>query len=570
MSPTGSTGSAGQVAAADPPPKLPKGALRVVALGGIGEIGRNMTVYEFDGRLLVVDCGVLFPEDGQPGVDLILPDLRLVEDRVDDIDAVVITHGHEDHIGALPWLLRLRKDLPVIGARFSLALIASKCREHRLTPKLEVIAEGERRVIGSWDLQFFAVNHSIPDALAVGIRTPAGTVLHTGDIKLDQLPLDGRLTDLAGFSKFGEEGVDLLLVDSTNAEVPGFVAPEREIGPVLDTYIAKAKQRVIVASFASHVHRVQQMLDSAQSHGRKVAFVGRSMVRNMQIAQDLGLLSVPDGLVRSLDKALDLPPEQLLLVSTGSQGEPLSALSRMSRGEHRSVNLRSGDTVILASSMIPGNETSVFTVINELSRIGVTVVHQGVAKVHVSGHASAGELLYLYNAVRPRNVIPMHGEWRHLRAQARLAVLTGVQEDRVVLAPNGTVVDLINGKARVSGHVEVGMVYVDGNAVGDVGDNTLSDRLVLGEGGFISITVAIDKHTGRAVASPTISGRGFSDDPKALHAVVPLVESELSRTEADGITDPHRVAQAVRRVVGKWVGDTYRRRPMIVPTVLAV
>jgi len=570
VSPTGSTGSAGQVAAPDPPPRLPQGALRVVALGGIGEIGRNMTVYEYDGRLLVVDCGVLFPEDGQPGVDLILPDLRLVEDRVDDIDAVVITHGHEDHIGALPWLLRLRKDLPVIGARFSLALIASKCREHRLTPKLEVIAEGERRVIGSWDLQFFAVNHSIPDALAVGIRTPAGTVLHTGDIKLDQLPLDGRLTDLAGFSKFGEEGVDLLLVDSTNAEVPGFVAPEREIGPVLDTYIAKAKQRVIVASFASHVHRVQQMLDSAQSHGRKVAFVGRSMVRNMQIAQDLGLLSVPDGLVRSLDKALDLPPERLLLVSTGSQGEPLSALSRMSRGEHRSVNLRSGDTVILASSMIPGNETSVFTVINELSRIGVTVVHQGVAKVHVSGHASAGELLYLYNAVRPRNVIPMHGEWRHLRAQARLAVLTGVPEDRVVLAPNGTVVDLINGKARVSGHVEVGMVYVDGNAVGDVGDNTLSDRLVLGEGGFISITVAIDKHTGRAVASPTISGRGFSDDPKALHAVVPLVESELSRTEADGITDPHRVAQAVRRVVGKWVGDTYRRRPMIVPTVLAV
>ena len=570
MSPTGSSGSAGQATAPDPPPRLPQGALRVVALGGIGEIGRNMTVYEYDGRLLVVDCGVLFPEDGQPGVDLILPDLRLVEDRVDDIDAVVITHGHEDHIGALPWLLRLRKDLPVIGARFPLALIASKCREHRLTPKLEVIAEGERRVIGSWDLQFFAVNHSIPDALAVGIRTPAGTVLHTGDIKLDQLPLDGRLTDLAGFSKFGEEGVDLLLVDSTNAEVPGFVAPEREIGPVLDTYIAKAKQRVIVASFASHVHRVQQMLDSAQSHGRKVAFVGRSMVRNMQIAQDLGLLSVPDGLVRSLDKALDLPPERLLLVSTGSQGEPLSALSRMSRGEHRSVNLRSGDTVILASSMIPGNETSVFTVINELSRIGVTVVHQGVAKVHVSGHASAGELLYLYNAVRPRNVIPMHGEWRHLRAQARLAVLTGVPEDRVVLAPNGTVVDLINGKARVSGHVEVGMVYVDGNAVGDVGDNTLSDRLVLGEGGFISITVAIDKHTGRAVASPTISGRGFSDDPKALHAVVPLVEAELSRTEADGITDPHRVAQAVRRVVGKWVGDTYRRRPMIVPTVLAV
>ena len=553
-----------------PPPKLGKGTLRVVALGGIGEIGRNMTVYEYNGRLLIVDCGVLFPEDAQPGVDLILPDLRLVEDRVEDIDAVVITHGHEDHIGAIPWLLRLRKDIPVIGARFSLALIAAKCREHRITPKLEVVAEGERRRAGNWDLEFFAVNHSIPDALAVALRTPAGTVLHTGDIKLDQLPLDGRLTDLGGFARLGQEGVDLFLVDSTNAEVPGFVAPERDIGPVLDRYIGAARQRVIVASFASHVHRVQQMLEAAQHHGRKVAFVGRSMVRNMQIAQELGLLQVPDGLVRSLDKVLDLEPDRVMLISTGSQGEPLSALSRMSRGDHRQVNLVEGDTVILASSMIPGNETSVFTVINELSKLGATVVHQGNAKVHVSGHASAGELLYLYNAVKPRNVLPMHGEWRHLRAQSRLAALTGVDPARIVLAPNGTVVDLRDGKANAVGTVEVGMVYVDGNAVGDVGENTLSDRLILGEGGFIAITVAIDSHTGRAVASPTISGRGFSDDPKALDNVVPLVEVELAQLEADGVTDTHRVAQAVRRVVGRWVGETYRRRPMIVPTVLAV
>ncbi|MDQ6658259.1 MAG: ribonuclease J, partial [Actinomycetota bacterium] len=501
---------------------------------------------------------------------LILPDLRLVEDRVEDIEAVVVTHGHEDHIGALPWLLRLRRDLPVIGAQFSLALIAAKCKEHRIAPNLRVVKERERLQVGAFDLQFFAVNHSIPDALAVGIRTAAGTVLHTGDIKLDQLPLDGRLTDLGGFSKFGDEGVDLFMVDSTNAEVPGFVAPEREIGPVLDNYIRSAPQRVIVASFASHVHRVQQMIDSAQKYGRKVSFVGRSMVRNMQIAQELGLLTVPDGLVRSLEKVLDLPPERVMLISTGSQGEPLSALSRMSRGDHRSVNLQHGDTVILASSMIPGNETSVFTVINELARIGVTVIHQGVAKVHVSGHASAGELLYLYNAVRPKNVIPVHGEWRHLRANAKLAVATGVPSDRVVLAPNGTVVDLARGRAKIVGHIDVGMVYVDGSAVGDVGENTLSDRLILGEGGFISITVAIDLHTGRAVASPTLSGRGFSDDPKALDAVVSLVEAELARTEADGITDPHRVAQQVRRVVGRWVSDTYRRRPMIIPTVIGV
>jgi ribonuclease J len=542
----------------------------MVALGGIGEIGRNMTVYEYRGRLLVVDCGVLFPEDAQPGVDLILPDLRLVENRVDDIDAIVVTHGHEDHIGALPFLLRLRPDIPLYGSRFSLALVAAKCREHRITPQLRVVAEGQRHSVGGFGLEFFAVNHSIPDALAVAITTDAGTVLHTGDIKLDQLPLDGRLTDLGGFARLGAAGVDLFCVDSTNAEVPGFVASESEIGPVLDSFIRAAPQRVIVASFASHVHRVQQMLDSAQRHGRKVAFVGRSMIRNMQIAQDLGLLSVPDGLVLGLDQVLDLPPQYVMLISTGSQGEPLSALSRMSRGDHRQVRLAEGDTVILASSMIPGNETSVFTVINELSALGVTVVHQGVAKVHVSGHASAGELLFLYNAVRPRNVVPVHGEWRHLRAQARLAQATGVPADRVVLAPNGTVVDLVDRRARIVGHVDVGMVYVDGNAVGDVGETTLSDRLVLGEDGFIAITVAIDAQTGRAVASPTISGRGFSDDPTALDAVLPLVEAELASTEADGITDTHRVAQAVRRVVGRWVSDKYRRRPMIVPTVLAV
>lgn len=552
------------------PPALEKGALRIVALGGIGEIGRNLTVYEYGGRLLVVDCGVLFPEDAQPGVDLILPDFRLIEDRLDEIDAVVITHGHEDHIGALPFLLRLRSDVPIYGARFSLALIEAKCKEHRLKPDLREVAEGQTRQVGEFALEFFAVNHSIPDALAVAITTGAGTVLHTGDIKLDQLPLDGRITDLGGFARLGREGVDLFCVDSTNAEVPGFVASESEIGPVLDGYIRSARQRVIVASFASHVHRVQQMLDSAQRHGRKVAFVGRSMVRNMQIAADLGLLMVPDGLVMDLDRVLDLPEDRVMLISTGSQGEPLSALSRMARGDHRSVALSEGDTVILASSMIPGNETSVFGVINELAALGVTVIHQGVAKVHVSGHASAGELLYLYNAVQPRNVMPLHGEWRHLRAQARLAEKTGVPADRIVLAPNGTVVDLQARRARIVGHVDVGMVYVDGNAVGDVGETTLSDRLVLGEDGFIAITVVIDAATGRAVASPTISGRGFSDDPSALDAVLPLIEAELASTEADGVTDTHRIAQTVRRVVGRWVSNTYRRRPMIVPTVLAV
>ncbi|SER13898.1 ribonuclease J [Lentzea albida] len=552
------------------PPALPEGGLRVVALGGIGEVGRNMTVFEHAGRLLVVDCGVLFPEDDQPGVDLILPDFRAIEDRLDDIDAIVLTHGHEDHIGAVPFLLKLRPDVPVVGSRFTLALLAAKCREHRQSPQLVEVKEGERRSFGPFELEFFAVNHSIPDALAVAIRTSAGLVLHTGDIKLDQLPLDGRLTDLAGFSRLGDEGVDLFLVDSTNAEVPGFVVPEREIGPVLENVIRKADQRVIVACFASHVHRVQQVLDVAVQYKRKVAFVGRSMVRNMGIASELGFLKVPDGLFVDLDVAMKMDENEVLFVSTGSQGEPLSALSRMARGEHRQISIREGDTVILASSLIPGNENAVFNVVNGLAKLGATVVHQGNAKVHVSGHSPAGELLFLYNAVRPSNVMPVHGEWRHLRANAALAVATGVAEDHVVIAEDGVVVDLIDGKAAVSGRVVVGHVYVDGLSVGDVGESTLSDRLVLGEGGFISISVAIDTASGRAVTAPTISGRGFSDDPKALEAVVPLVEMELARTEAEGITDTHRVAQAVRRVVGRWVAETYRRRPMIVPTVIPV
>ncbi len=553
-----------------PPPALAQGGLRVYALGGIGEVGRNMTVFEYEGRLLIVDCGVLFPSDSEPGIDLILPDFRTIEDRLDDIDALVLTHGHEDHIGAVPWLLRMRPDIPVVGSRFTLALVAAKCKEHRLTPHLQEIREGDRVSHGGWDCEYFAVNHSIPDAVAVAVRTPAGLLLHTGDIKLDQLPLDGRLTDLGGFSRLGEEGVDLFLVDSTNAEVPGFVTPEADIGPVISDLARRAPSRIILACFASHVHRVQQVLDAAQAHGRKVCLTGRSMVRNMGLADDHSLLNIPPGLLVDIDEAMRLPDEKLVLVSTGSQGEPLAALSRMARGDHRSITIRPDDTIILASSLIPGNETAVFGVINGLTRLGATVVHQGNAKVHVSGHAPAGELLFLYNAVRPSNVMPVHGEWRHLRANAALARRTGVPEESVVIAENGVVVDLVDGRAAITGRVEVGQVYVDGLSVGDVGETTLGDRIALGEGGFIAINVAIDHKTGRALSRPTLSGRGFSDDPKALDAAQALVEDELSRLENEGVTDPHRIAQGVRRVVGRWVSDTYRRRPMIVPTVIAV
>ena len=554
----------------EPPGPLPEGALRVTSLGGIGEIGRNMTVFEHDGRLLVVDAGVLFPDADAPGVDLILPDFRPILDRLGDIDALVLTHGHEDHIGAVPFLLRQRPDLLVVGSPFTLALVAAKCREHRLTPHLLEVNEGDRLHHGSFECEYFAVAHSIPQCLAVAIRTPAGVVLHTGDIKLDQLPLDGRLTDLPGFSRLGDEGVDLFLCDSTNADVPGVSPSEASLGPSIAAAIGSADQRVFVSCFASNVHRVQQIVDGAVAHGRRVCLLGRSMLRNMEIATELGLLSVPDGTMVGIDDLDELPDSQVLVVLTGSQGETMAALNRITRGEHRSLQMRTTDTVILSSSLIPGNEHAVFGMVNRLRRAGIRVIDNRNASVHVSGHAFAGELLFLYNAVRPSNVMPVHGEWRHLRANAALAEKTGVAHDSVVVTENGVVVDLVDGKASIVGRVEVGRAYVDGVATGDIEAPTLADRLVLGEGGFISITVAIDASTGRVVSPPSLSGRGFSEDPKALQAVLPLVESELSRTAAEGVTDTHRVAQQVRRVVGKWVGETYRRRPMIVPTVIAV
>jgi ribonuclease J len=382
------------------PGPLAEDGLRIVALGGLGEIGRNMTVFEHAGRLLIVDCGVLFPESDQPGVDLILPDFSSIRHRLGDIEAVVLTHAHEDHIGAVPFLLRERPDLLMVGSRFTLALLRAKLSEHRMKPEmLEVIEEG-RASFGPFNCEFFAVNHSIPDALAVAIRTAAGTVLHTGDFKMDQLPLDGRITDLGGFARLGREGVDLLLSDSTNAEVPGFVTSEREIAPVLDDVFRTSERRVIVACFSSHVHRVQQVLDAAQAHERTVAFVGRSMVRNMAVARDLGLLRVPPGLVIDAREIDALPDKHVCMISTGSQGEPLSALSRMANRDHP-VRIESGDTIVLASSLIPGNENAVYHVINGLTRWGARVIHKDVAKVHVSGHAPAGELLYVLNMTRP-------------------------------------------------------------------------------------------------------------------------------------------------------------------------
>lgn len=541
----------------------------MTALGGISEIGRNMTVFEHLGRLLIVDCGVLFPGHDEPGVDLILPDLRHIENRLDDIEALVLTHAHEDHIGAIPHLLKLRADIPVVGSRFTLALVAEKCREHRIKPKFVTVAEGERSTHGVFECQYFAVNHSIPDALAIAIHTGAGTVLHTGDIKLDQLPPDGRPTDLPGMSRLGDAGVDLFLCDSTNAEQPGVSPSESEVGPTLHRLIRGAEGRVIVACFASNVDRVQQIIDAAVALGKRVSFVGRSMVRNMGIARELGFLKVTDEDILDIAAAEMMPADRVVLITTGTQGEPMAALSRMSRGEHRSITLTAGDLIILSSSLIPGNEEAVFGVIDALSKVGARVVTNAQARVHVSGHAYAGELLFLYNGVRPRNVMPVHGTWRHLRANAALAVRTGVPPENVVLAENGVSVDLVNGVASIAGAVPVGKMFVDGLVTGDVGESTLGERLTLSSG-FVAITVVVHRGTGKVAGPAHLHSRGFSEDPKALEPVALKVEAELERLAADQVTDPGRIAQAVRRTVGKWVGETYRRQPMIVPTVIEI
>ncbi len=552
------------------PPKLAADTLRVIPLGGHGDIGRNMSCFEINSELLLIDCGVLFPSDDQPGVDLILPGLHLIEDRLDAVQGLVLTHGHEDHIGAVPYLLRRRPDLPVYGSRLTLALVQAKLREHRVgQTDLREVREGDRVQAGQFNLEFFAVNHSIPDALAVAIRTKAGSVLHTGDFKMDQLPLDHRLTDLRGFARLGEEGLDLFMPDSTNADTPGFTTGEREIEPAMERVFAQAQKKLIVACFASHVHRVQQVMDAAVRHRRKVVYVGRSMLRNMTVARELGFLRVPENTLIELKQIDDYRDDEVVIISTGSQGEPLSALSRISNHEHPVITAGPGDVVLLASSLIPGNENSVYRVINALTRNGVSVVHKGNALVHVSGHASAGELLYCYNLLTPKNVLPVHGEARHLIANAKLAVSTGVPAERTFAVEDGAVIDLAKGVARVVGQLECGYIFVDGLTEGEIGDAELTDRKILGEEGFITVIAVVNLHSAELVSGPDIHARGFAEDDSVFDEIRPELAAALTRALVDGADDTYVLQQLLRRLIGRWVNNNFRRRPMILPIVVA-
>ncbi|MFD1210429.1 ribonuclease J [Arthrobacter sp. GCM10027362] len=539
--------------------------MRIVPLGGLGEIGRNMTVFEYGGKLLIVDCGVLFPEEQHPGVDVILPDFSYLRERLDDVVGLVLTHGHEDHIGGVPYLLKERRDIPVISAKLTLAFLKTKLQEHRITAKMVHVKEGDRKKFGPFDLEFLAVNHSIPDGLAVAIRTGAGLVLATGDFKMDQFPLDRRITDLAGFARLGEEGVDLFLPDSTNAEVPGFMASEQELAPAIDTVMRTAPRRVIVSSFASHVHRIQQVIDAAHKYGRKVAFVGRSMVRNMTTARELGYLKIPRGILVDFKEIDKMPPTKAVIICTGSQGEPMAALARMAGGDHE-IDLTDGDTVLLASSLVPGNESSIYRLINDLTKRGANVVHKGNAKVHVSGHASAGELVYCYNLVRPRNVVPVHGEHRHLKANAELAVRTGVDPARALIVEDGTVIDLQDGVARVAGSIPAKYIYVENMIPGAATEESLQDRLRLAEDGGVTVLAIVNPDTGKLEEDPEFFPVGFRPAAKELDKASDIVEKTLAGLKGKK-TGPE-AEQAIADALLRWSDRSLRRKPVV--TVIIV
>jgi ribonuclease J len=553
------------------PPAAP-GAVRIAFLGGLGEIGRNCAVVELDGARLLVDCGLAFPDADQPGVDIILPDFAWLAEEPERVVGVVLTHAHEDHMGALPYFLR-DFDVPVYGTRLSLSMLAAKLEEHELAPSLVEVAPGERTTLGPFDLELFAMSHSIPDGVAVALRTPAGTIVHTGDFKMDLTPIDGRPTDLGGLARLAADGIDLLLSDSTNADQPGFIPSEVEVGRALEDIFGAARRRIVVACFASHVHRVQQIFDAAARLGRQVALVGRSMVRNMRVAMDLGYLRAPPGLLVPVEDLNRLDPAATVVLSTGSQGEPYSALTLMAGRDHKWVRIEPGDTVVLSSSLIPGNEAAVYRTINDLARLGADVYHKGNARVHVSGHAAQGELTLLLTTLRPRNFLPVHGEYRHLAQHARLAEAVGVPRERILVCEDGDVIELAGGVASRVGEVRAGMVFVDGLGVGDVGDAVLRDRRKLGGEGFVHVVATIESQSGKVLAGPDIVTRGFVYEPESgdlIEEAKARVLEALERCAADGVVDTMILKQHMRSAASALFKERTQRRPVIIPTVMEV
>jgi len=546
---------------------------RLVFLGGVGEVGRNMAALEMDGRILVIDAGLSFPEAEMPGVDLVLPDYEYLRENADRIEAVVLTHGHEDHVGTLPYLLR-EFELSVYATRLTLALIEGKLEEHRVRERADLheITPGEEVTAGPFRMRFHPVTHSIPDGVALAVDLPAGVLLHTGDFKLDPTPIDGRVTDLQGIGQEAERGVHVLLADSTNAEDPGLSGSERSVGPVLYDIVRDASGLVVISCFASHIHRVQQVADAARKCGRKIAFLGRSMVQSSTAAREIGYLNIDDDQVIDIEEVEYLSPADVVVISTGSQGEPMSALSLMAAHENKWVKLGHGDTVVLSSSVIPGNETAIHRVLDGLYRTGADVFHVPVYPVHVSGHAAADELKLMLNLVRPRWFIPVHGELRHLAHHARLAREVGIPQDRILIVEDGDTVNL--GETLERGpRVTAGMTFVDGLGIGDVGEVVLRDRRKLSEEGIVLVVVTVDAHTGEVLAGPDIVNRGFVFDDAAgpiLDEAARRVLASLREAEAEEVSDPQVLKQHIRRSVGKYFYEQTKRKPVIVPVIMEV
>ncbi len=544
------------------------GVIRAMPVGGTGEIGKNMYVVETDGRIVVIDCGVKFPTPDQLGVDLVLPDFDLVAPRADDIDALILTHGHEDHIGAVPYFIKTVRKVPVYGTRFTLALVRSKLDEHRLGDvELIEVAPGDRVPVGPFEAEFVRVNHSIPDCVAVALRCDAGTVVHTGDFKFDHAPIDGEPTDTAAFSRLGDEGVLLLMSDSTNAEVPGAIAPERGVGRELRRQFASAAARVIVTCFSSHIHRVQQVLDAAYHDGRKVALVGRSLLRNFNIAVNLGIVRVPGDVLVNIKTIDQYDADELVIVTTGSQGEPLSGLRRMAYGDHQNVTIQPGDTVIFSSRIVPGNELAVNETVNRLVRSGADVVSPDSAPVHVSGHGAADELRLMLRLVRPRFLAPIHGETRHQKAHAALARSVGMAAENIIRLDNGDVLEVSADRAEVVDHNDVGMVYVDGLGIGEVAEGILRDRRHLSEDGLILVVATVSTNDGSPVGEVDIITRGFGG---ATDEILAATRQEVEATLNASVTEMDMLHRLLHDAVASIMWKRARQRPLVLPVIVEV
>ncbi len=546
---------------------------RVTPLGGLGEVGKNMTAIESEGGIVVVDAGLSFPRDEHLGVDLVLPDFALLRERAKDIRAVVLTHAHEDHVGALPYLMREVEIPHVWGTRLTLGLVKSKLDEHGLTRTVELIEadpEGGPVDIGPFTVQFVRMAHSIPDAVAVVLDSPGGRIVFTGDYKIDHTPVDGFRTDVGRLAEIGNEGVDLLLGDSTNAERPGVTASERTVGEAFRTIIPPLKGRVLIASFASNIHRVQQAIDVAMETDRQVALVGRSLRKNVNISRSLGYLDVPEEVLVKPAHLSELPPERTMIFCTGSQGEPMSALTRIAYGDHQNISVEESDTVIISAKPVPGNELRVHDTINRLTRAGALVLHQEIAPVHTSGHGNADELRMILALLRPRNVMPVHGEFRMLVAHARLAKESGIPDDRIVLAENGSVVELSDGVARIVDHVDAGATFVDGLGVGDVREASLKDRRHLSEDGVLIVVVTMGGKNGRKVAAPEVIARGFSDPGPLFDEARDEVERTVADLLAKNMGERKLLEEHVHEAVARLVHDRTGRRPMILPVIVDV